>query len=97
MLLTQDDVAKRWQLDIATITNYRKQGILTPCNKIPAIRFTEQHIADMEGVKLERFSPLERKRMEQEIDKLKFKNAKLQGIISQILTAAAPIISIKED
>ena len=51
----------------------------------------------MEGVKLERFSPLERKRMEQEIEELKSKNAKLQGIISQILTAAAPIISIKEE
>ncbi|WP_330655429.1 helix-turn-helix domain-containing protein [Alkaliphilus sp. B6464] len=53
-LLTQKDLAEKWQVDVATITKYRNEGVITPCKGIPAIRFSRQHIAELEGVRLER-------------------------------------------
>ncbi|WP_313413210.1 histidine kinase [Sedimentibacter sp.] len=95
-LLTRKDLAERWQVNEATIDNWRKEGVLTPCKGIPAPRFSEQHIAELEGIKLERFSPLERRRLEREIEELQVENTKLKGIISQILAASSQIISMKE-
>ena len=37
------------------------------------IRFTEQHILELEGAKLDKMSPLERRRLEQEVERLKSK------------------------
>lgn len=88
-LLTQKDLANRWQVTVKAIENWRKEGTLTPCKGIPSIRFTPQHIAELEGVKLERFSPLERRKMEREIEDLKRQNTKLQGIVAGILSLTA--------
>lgn len=93
-LFTQQDLAKRWQVTVHTIEEWRKNGVIQPVKGIPAIRFTEQHIMDIEGVKLDRMSPLERKRLELEADKLRTENEKLKGIISNVLTEASQIISI---
>ncbi len=94
-LLTQQDLAGRWQVAVRTIEDYRKTGILTPCKGVPVIRFSEQYIAELEGVKLEKFSPLERRRLEQEIETLKAENDKLKGIISRVLAETSQIVNIK--
>ncbi len=57
-LLTQKDLAEKWQVDVSTITKYINEGVITPCKGISAIRFSHQHIAELEGVRLERFSPI---------------------------------------
>ncbi|MBU5312304.1 helix-turn-helix domain-containing protein [Tissierella carlieri] len=93
-LLTQQDLAERWQVDVSTITNWRKEGILQPIKGIPAIRFTEEHIAELEGVKLERFSPLERRKIESELEELRLQNEKLKEVLGNILTESSKVINL---
>lgn len=93
-LLTQKDLAERWQVSVKAIEGYRKEGIITPVHGIPSIRFNPQQILELEGTKLERFSPLERRRMEKELEQLKQENEKLKGILSQTLANLAPVINL---
>ncbi|MBE1302894.1 histidine kinase [Clostridium botulinum] len=93
-LLTQKDLAERWQISVKAIESYRQQGLITPIEGLPSIRFNPQHIAELEGTKLERFSPLERRRMERELEQLKQENEKLKGILSQTLANLAPVINL---
>ena len=90
-LLTQQELAARWQVTVATITDWRNQGIITPAKGIPAIRFTEQHILELEGIKLDKLSPIERRRLEKEVEDLKLENEKMKGIIARILSEATQV------
>ena len=91
-LLTQQDLAERWQVTTETITNWRKEGILQPAKGIPAIRFTEQYILELEGVKMEKISPLQFRRLENENLNLKEENQRLRGIITNVLVEVSPIL-----
>ncbi|AVQ40495.1 histidine kinase [Clostridium botulinum] len=93
-LLTQKDLAERWQVSIKAIESYRKDRIITPVDGIPSIRFNPQHIAELEGTKLERLSPLERKRLEIENKKLKQENKKLKEIIANVLSETSKVINL---
>lgn len=93
-LLTQQDLAERWQVTVKTIENYRLSGIIAPVKNLPAIRFTPKHIAEIEGVKLERFSPLERRRMERELSELKKENDILKSILTNVLTETSKVINL---
>ena len=90
-LFTKKDLADRWQVTESSIDNWRREGILTVCKGVPAVRFSPQHIAELEGVKLEKFSPMERRRLEKENEELKIKLEKTQNIINkmQMLTLEA--------
>ena len=90
-LFTQQELAKRWGVTVRAIENWRKDGTITPAKGLPVIRFTEQHILNLEGVKLERLSPLERKRLEKEVDDLKLQNVKMKEIISKVVATATQI------
>lgn len=70
-LLTVKNLAKRWQCSERAIREYVADGTLTQCKGVPGVKFHPRHIEKLEGVELERFSPLERKRMEKEIEELK--------------------------
>lgn len=91
-LLTQQDVAERWQVDVSTITNWRKEGVITPAKGIPAIRFTEQHILELEGVKLEKVSPLMYRKLEKEKEQLEEENRRLREIVTNVLVEVSPIL-----
>ncbi|MBU5312300.1 hypothetical protein KQI38_09690 [Tissierella carlieri] len=78
-LLTKKDLAERWQVTTATIDRWMSDKIITPVKGIPSVRFSMQHILELEGVKLDRFSPLERKRLEKEKMKLEEKIIALEG------------------
>lgn len=91
-LLTQQDLASRWQVDVSSITNWRKEGILTPCKNLPVIRFSMKYILELEGVKLEKISPLMYRKLENRNKELELENEKLKGIITNILVEASPII-----
>jgi len=93
-LLTQQDLAERWQVTTTTIRDYRLQGIISPVKGIPAIRFTEQHIAELEGIDLKKVSPLQVRRLERELDEVKAENEKLKGIISNVLSETSKIINM---
>ena len=81
-LFTRKDLAERWQVSEATIDNWKREGILTPCEGIPSTRFSAEHIALLEGVKLEKFSPIERKRLEKELQSVKEERDFLKKIIN---------------
>lgn len=96
-LFTQQDLADRWQVSVRAIENWRKDGTIQPAKGIPAIRFTEQHILELEGVKLDRMSPLERRRLEFDNEKLKLENEKLRGIISNVLAETSQVIGMQKE
>jgi predicted site-specific integrase-resolvase len=93
-LLTKKELAERWQVEERTIDNWRKDGVVHAVKGIPVVRFTEQHILELEGVKLDRMSPLERRRLEQEIDSLKSQNEQLKGIISKVLAETSQVVGM---
>lgn len=93
-LLTQQDLAKRWDVTVATIRDWRLQGIIQPVKGIPAIRFSPSYIAELEGVKLEKVSPLYVKKIERELEETKRENAKLKSIISNVLAETSQVIGM---
>lgn len=94
-LLTQQELAERWGVTVQSIENWRKEGLITPAKGVPVIRFTEQHILELEGVKLEKVSPLMYRRLERELEETKQENIRLKGILARI-TAEASQIYVKE-
>jgi len=94
-LLTRQNLADRWQISLRTIDDYKKEGIIQPVKGIPATRFTEQHILELEGVKLDRLSPLERRRLEADIEKLKIENSKLKSILTNVLAETSQVIGME--
>lgn len=94
-LLTQQDLAERWQVSVRAIENWRKEGLLEPCKGIPAIRFSPEYIAQLEGVEIKKTSPLQVKRLERELEHLRQENDDLKGILARI-TAEASKIYMKE-
>lgn len=93
-LLTQKDLAERWQLTVRAVENCRKDGVITAVKGVPGIRFTLQQIEELEGTQLERFSPIERKRLEREIETLKQKIATYEDVRAVILSASAKMINL---
>ncbi len=100
-LLTQKDLAERWQVTVDTIKKYRQDGIITPIKGLPAIRFNPQHILDLEETKLDKFSPIERRKLEREKEELENKinsliqeNSNLKNIISNVLSVTSQAITL---
>ena len=93
-LLSQKDLAERWQVTEESIRNWRNQGIIQPVKGLPVIRFTMLHILELEGVKLEQFSPLLKRRMERELEELREENQRLKKIIGNMLAEASQVIGI---
>jgi len=91
-VLTQQELSERWGVTVKALTDWRNQGILQPVKGIPVIRYSLEYIQSLEGTTLEKFSPLERKRMEIENEKLKQENEKLMSIVSNILSEASKVI-----
>lgn len=95
-LYTQQELADRWKVTVRAIENWRKEGILSPAKGIPAIRCTKQHIEELEGVKLEKVSPINFRRLEKELEESKKMNEKLRGILVNILTESSKVINLLE-
>jgi hypothetical protein len=102
-LLTKKDLAERWQVSEQTIDEYREKGIIKQVPKIPSVRFNPQHIAEIEETKLDRFSPIERRKLEREIEEKKIKLEQkdkeisdLKATISRIVAMGSEIIYSKE-
>lgn len=95
-LLTKKDLAERWQLSTQAIDNYIKDGILTPVKGIISIRFTEQHIAELEGIKLEKFSPVEKRRLEKELDEWKTRALAAESTLAQMNMLLTETLYLKQ-
>lgn len=96
-LLTQQDLARRWQVTVQSIENWRKEGLITPAKGVPVILFTEQHIMNLEGVKLEKVSPLKLRKLEMEKEKLEEENRRLKGVLANILAESSKVINLIEE
>lgn len=94
-LLTIKDLAKHWKCHEETIRENIRQGILTPCKSVLVKnRFNPSYIAELEGVELERFSPILKRKMENEIEKLKRENQKLRDMILEQVTLGTRCLQI---
>lgn len=92
-LLTQQDLADRWQVTVRAIENWRKEGLLQPAKGVPAIRFTPEYIAQLEGIELKKTSPLQVKRLEKELEDLRRENNELKGAISQLMADVSRVFN----
>ena len=93
-LLSVKDLSIRWQKDEGTIRRYAKEGILSPCKGVPGMMFHPRYIAQLEGVEMERFSPLEKRRLENEIEKVKRENEKLRVALREYQVISARSLSL---
>lgn len=96
-LLTVKDLAERWQKDEGTIRRYVKEGVLSPCEGVPGMMFSPAYISKLEGTELERFSPLERKRLENERDMYEKKYEDMKVIITNVLIEVSKVINIAKE
>lgn len=93
-LLTTKDLAKRWQVAERTINEYKAQGIIVPVKGIPCVRYNPQYIAELEGIKLEKFSPIERRRLERDLEEALRERDYLRQIVSNILSESSKIVGL---
>lgn len=93
-LLTKKDLAEKWQVTPQTIDNYIADGVITPIKNIPSIRFNPQYIAELEGVKLEKFSPMERRRLEIQLEEVTKERDYLRQVLSNILSESSKVINL---
>ncbi len=85
-LLTVNDLAKKWQKDERTIRKYIADGTITACKGVPGVMFHPKYIAELEGIEFQRFTQLERKKMQNENNALKKENEELKSLLREYQT-----------
>ncbi|ALR90261.1 histidine kinase [Clostridium butyricum] len=85
-LLTVNDLAKKWQKDERTIRKYIADGTITACKGVPGVMFHPKYIAELEGIEFEKFTQLERKKMQNENNALKKENEELKSLLREYQT-----------
>ncbi|MGL4108358.1 histidine kinase [Clostridium sp. LP20] len=86
-LLTIKDLAKHWKCHEETIRENIRQGVISPCKGVPIKnRFNPNYILELDGVDLEKFSPILKRNMEREIKRLKEENQKLKDMLMEQVT-----------
>jgi hypothetical protein len=93
-LLTKQDLADRWKVTVRTIENWINDGIVIPVKNIPTVRFSPTHIAELEGTKLDKFSPIERRKLERELEEVTKERDFLKSVLSNILTESSKVIRL---
>lgn len=93
-LLTQKELAERWQVTEESIRKWRNEGIIQQAKGVPVIRFAMQHILELEGVQLEKFSPLLKRKLERELEELQEENQKLKRILGNVLAETSEVIGL---
>jgi predicted site-specific integrase-resolvase len=84
-LLTKKELAERWQVSPRAIEQWVRDGRLSPCRQVPGdIRFSPEYIAELEGLKLDKLSPLERRRLENEIKSLREKLQRYESAMAKV-------------
>lgn len=94
VVLTKAELAKRWSVDTRTIDKWEREKIIQRIKGIPAPRYNIEHILKVEETDISEFSPLERKRLQSELEIIKEENEKLKSILSNILKESSKIINL---
>lgn len=86
-LLRKEQVEKLLNIKPPTLNKYMAEGIITPVSGIPGTRFNARKIfklMEMEDEERQQFSPLERRKMQEEIRDLKQEVKKLKAVFSRM-------------
>lgn len=95
-VLTRAELAKRWSVDVKTIANWEKEGIIQRIDTIPLPRYSLEFIMKIEGInEINKFSPLERQRLENEVKELIKDNNILRNILNNIFIECSKYIKYK--
>lgn len=72
VLLSRQDLAKRWGFTPTAIANYEYEGIITRVPDLPTPRYSIHEIMKIEnlGKEVSPLSPIERRRLEKKIEDL---------------------------
>lgn len=93
-LLTKQDLADRWQVSLKTIDNLMYDKVIVPVKNIRVVRFNPAIIAEIEGTKIEKFSPLERSKLERELEEVTRERDYLKEILSNILSESSKVVKL---
>lgn len=96
-LLTKKDLAERWQVNTLSIDRWVRDGRLQPCNIPGDMRFNPDYIAQLEGIKIDRLSPIERRRLERENEELQARLGKVETALMQVQAVIADTICKKAE
>ena len=92
-LLTKKELIKRWKITQPTMDRWIREGVISPAKGIPSPRFPLRKVMELEGVKLEPFSPLLKKKMEREIEELKEENSRLKQTLNSMISEGLKVIN----
>lgn len=67
-LIGRESLAKRWDMKVSTVIKYENEGIITRVPGIPSPKYNIEEIMKVEGSEINPLSPLERRRLEREVD-----------------------------
>lgn len=70
-LIDRKELALRWGVTTKTIEKYEQQGIINRLPEFDSPRYSIQEVRKIERIEDNPLSPLERRRLEKEIDELK--------------------------
>lgn len=84
VLITKKELAERWGVTTKYIDDLRREGILQTVKGIPIIRFNIQYIKELEETKIEKYSPVEFRRLERELKETKEELKVLKEILINI-------------
>ena len=92
-VLTKAELAERWGVESRTIDKWEREKIIKRIEGIPTPRYALSVIEEIEsGTELNEFSKLDKKRLENEIEKLRNENENLKNVLSNILAESSKII-----
>lgn len=84
VLITKKELAERWGVTTKYIDDLRREGILQTVKGIPIIRFNIQYIKELEETKIEKYSPVEFRKLERELKETKEELKILKEILINI-------------
>lgn len=70
VLISRETLAKRWDVTTRTVINYEQEGLITRNPNVPVPRYNLEEIMKLEGSELNPLSPLERRRLEKQVEEL---------------------------
>lgn len=85
MLIGRESLAKRWDMKVSTVIKYENEGIITRVPGIPSPKYNIEEIMKVEGSEINPLSPLERRRLEKEVNYWKERYTRVKDIINKIL------------
>lgn len=82
VFLTKKELAARWKCTTQAIDDRVRDGIIRPVRSLPGVKFRKADVLKLEEDPMDPLSPLERRRLLREIERL---NKELASVRSQMM------------